>query len=108
MLASPNHIMRRNCSHGNRATSTLIPSSNQKLLPVRASSRRTAARIVTKASSVVYTSKLDDGLPAWEPALKASAGMELNNVEVPIAYRLASSNGKAAARWVSRFEHCNL
>ena len=84
MLASPNHNACSNRGHGNRATSTLRPSSSQKLFAVRACIRRNAARKVTKVSRIAYRAKLDDGLPVSEWGLEESVEKGLGKVTVAI------------------------
>jgi hypothetical protein len=82
MLASPNHSACSNRGQDNRATSTLRPSSSQKLLAARACIRRKAARSVTKASRIAYRAKLDGGLSIAGYALEESAEMGLSEVVV--------------------------
>src|SRR5882672_6449696 len=108
MLASPNHNAYSNRGHGNRATSTLRPSSSQKLFAVRACIRRKAARQVTKESRIAYRAKLDEGLPVSECGLEESVERELSEVIVAILQRLSLGHSKEASTLVSRFERCNL
>ena len=58
MLASRYQRARKNCDHGSRAISTLMLSSNQKLLAAISCRRRMAASSVIGASNHEVTAAL--------------------------------------------------